>query len=56
MVTAPHENVGYVDSLMKRVIALENQPGVLAAALCWGNPFTDVLELLSQVRGSPTQS
>lgn len=42
MVTAPHENVGYVDTLMKRVIELEREPGVLAAALCWGNPFTDV--------------
>jgi microcystin degradation protein MlrC len=49
MVTAPHENVGYVDSLMKRIIALEAEPGVIAAALCWGNPFTDVPELLSQV-------
>ena len=49
MVTAPHENAGYVDGLMKRVLALEQEPGVLAAALCWGNPFTDVSELLSQV-------
>lgn len=49
MVTAPHEDVGYVDGLMQQVLALEDQPGVLAAALCWGNPFTDVPELLSQV-------
>jgi hypothetical protein len=34
---------------MKRIIALEAEPGVIAAALCWGNPFTDVPELLSQV-------
>ena len=49
MVTTPHENIGYVDTLMQRVIALEAEPGVIAAALCWGNPFTDVPELLCQV-------
>ena len=50
MVTAPHENTGYVDTLMSQVVKLEaDEPGIISADLLWGNPFTDVPELGCQV-------
>jgi microcystin degradation protein MlrC len=32
-----------------QVLALEQMDGVVSASLLWGNPFTDVPELCSQV-------
>ena len=50
MVTKPHANTGYVDTLMSQIVALERDaPGILSADLFWGNPFTDVPELGCQV-------
>ena len=40
----------YIGEVMRQAVSLEREdPAVLAAGVYWGNPFTDVPELGSQV-------
>ena len=53
MITHPHAagSDSYIGEVMRQAVALENEESaVLAAGVYWGNPFTDVPELGSQVR------
>ena len=53
MITDPHAagSDSYIGEVMRQAVALENEESaVLAAGVYWGNPFTDVPELGSQVR------
>lgn len=52
MITDPHAAGAdsYIGEVMRQAVALENEESaVLAAGVYWGNPFTDVPELGSQV-------
>ena len=52
MITEPHAAGAdsYIGEVMRRAVALEqDDPAVLAAGVYWGNPFTDVPELGSQI-------
>ena len=53
MITDPHRagSDSYIGEVMRQAVSLESDdPAVLAAGIYWGNPFTDVPELGSQVR------
>ena len=52
MITEPHAagSDSYIGAVMRRAVALaSDDPAVLASGVYWGNPFTDVPELGSQV-------
>ncbi len=52
MITEPHAAgaESYVGAVMRQAVSMEiEDPAVLAAGVYWGNPFTDVPELSSQV-------
>jgi hypothetical protein len=52
MITDPHAAGAdsYVGAVMRQAVSMEiEDPAVLAAGVYWGNPFTDVPELSSQV-------
>lgn len=53
MITEPHAAGAdsYIGEVMRQAVSLEREDtAVLAAGVYWGNPFTDVPELGSQVR------
>ena len=52
MITDPHAagSKSYIGEVMRQAVALEkSDPAVLSADVFWGNPFTDVPELGSQI-------